>query len=252
MGNNTTAGNLTQVLEQIIDWFGPPESLVSDNGPLFNSYEMIQFYRKYGINHITTAPYHPASNGLAERFVRSFKEAMIKEQQMGQTNKHIALRNMSRTYRWTPYTSTGMCPANMMLKHSIRTDFDLMKPTKPTKPLQQAKFTVGQLVWQLKYQLNKRPQWQPGIIFKQISLMLYEVQSSDGQRYKRHQNQLRHRVSSNNNSFETDSLPGDLLETTSKSATVTRKEKGQRFFFYQGQDEKPCLTLINTDKKNFP
>jgi transposase InsO family protein len=220
MGNNTTAGNLTQVLEQIIDWFGPPESLVSDNGPPFNSYEMVQFYKKYGINHITTAPYHPASNGLAERFVRSFKEAMVKQQHMGQTNKHIALRNMLRTYRWTPHTSTGICPANMMLKHSIRTEFDLIKPNKPLKPPEQAKFTVGQLVWQLKYQLNKKPQWQSGIITKQISSMLYEVQSSDGQRYKRHQNQLRHRVSSNINSSETDSLPGDLLETTSKSATV--------------------------------
>jgi transposase InsO family protein len=80
MGNNTSGTNLIQALEQVIDWFGPPQTLVSDNGPPFNSYELIQFYDKYGINHVTTAPYHPASNGLAERFVRSFKEALLKEQ----------------------------------------------------------------------------------------------------------------------------------------------------------------------------
>ena len=82
MKNDTTAKNLRNTLEQVIDWFGPPETLVSDNGQPFNSYEMNQFYEKYGIDHITTAPYHPASNGIAERFVRSFKEAMLKEQEM--------------------------------------------------------------------------------------------------------------------------------------------------------------------------
>ncbi|CAF0960964.1 unnamed protein product [Didymodactylos carnosus] len=86
--------DITKSLEQIIDFFGPPQMLVSDNGPPFNSYEMNKFYAKYGINHVTTPPYHPASAGLAERFVRSFKEAMIKEQQMGQSKKIIALRNV--------------------------------------------------------------------------------------------------------------------------------------------------------------
>ncbi|CAF1158398.1 unnamed protein product [Adineta steineri] len=228
MENNTTAGNLSQVLDKIIDWFGPPEVLVSDNGPPFNSYEMVQFYKKYGINHITTAPYHPASNGLAERFVRSFKEAVMKEQQMGQTNKQTALRNILRTYRWTPHTSTGMCPANMMLQHSIRTEFDLMKPTKTIKSSQETKFNMGQLVWRLKHNLNKRPQWLPGIITKQISSMLYEVQSTDGQTYKHHQNQLRHRYSSNNDSSETDSLPDDLIQTTSKSTITSTAQPSHR------------------------
>jgi transposase InsO family protein len=227
MGNDTTAGNLSQVLEKIFDWFGPPETLVSDNGPPFNSYQMVKFYEKYGIKHITTAPYHPASNGLAERFVRSFKESMSKEQLIGQTNKSTALRNMLRTYRWSPHTSTGICPANMMLQHSIRTEFDLMKPTPPSKPLQETKFTTGQLVWRMKTQLNKRPQWQPGIITEKISSMLYEVQSSNGQYYKCHQNQLRHRYSSKINSSETDSLPDGLSERISRQTTTSTAQTSQ-------------------------
>ncbi|CAF2055856.1 unnamed protein product [Rotaria magnacalcarata] len=35
MHNNTTAGNLIQALEQVFDFVGPPETLVSDNGPPF-------------------------------------------------------------------------------------------------------------------------------------------------------------------------------------------------------------------------
>jgi transposase InsO family protein len=35
-----------------------------------------QFMGLNGIKHIKTTPYHPSSNGLAERFVQSFKQAM--------------------------------------------------------------------------------------------------------------------------------------------------------------------------------
>ncbi|CAF1172550.1 unnamed protein product [Didymodactylos carnosus] len=127
-GDDTTAKSLCNVLEQVIDWLGPPETLVSDNGPLFCSYEMKDFYKKYGIEHSTTAPYHPASNGLAERFVRLFKEGMMKEQQVGQRNKNVALRNVLRTYRWTPHTSTGIPPADMLLQRPIRTALVRLKP----------------------------------------------------------------------------------------------------------------------------
>ncbi|CAF1490701.1 unnamed protein product [Rotaria sordida] len=219
MKNDTTAKSLCDALEQVIDWFGPPETLVSDNGPPFNSYEMNQFYDKYGIKHVTTAPYHPASNGLAERFVRSFKEAMLKEQQVGQTNKFIALRSVLRSYRWTPYTITGTPPANMLLQRPIRTELDIMKPHESITLPQQPKYAVGQLVWTVKYQLNKRIQWQQAIITKNISSMIYEIQLSDGQRCKRHQNQLRPRYSSNAQSSEIGSLPDDLLNTESQSKT---------------------------------
>jgi transposase InsO family protein len=217
MENDTTAKNLSHALERIIDWFGPPATLVSDNGPPFNSYEMNRFYDKYGINHITTAPYHPASNGLAERFVRSFKEAMSKEQHTGQTNKFLAVRNVLRSYRWTPHTSTGSSPANMMLRHSIRTEFDMMKPHESIQSSHQTKYSVGQLVWCLKYKINKRPNWQPGIITNNISSMIYEIKLSNGECHKRHLNQIRPRYGSSTPSSETNSLPDDLLNINSQS-----------------------------------
>ncbi|CAF4303877.1 unnamed protein product [Rotaria magnacalcarata] len=130
--------------------------ILTDNGPPFNSYEMNKFYDKYAIKHITTPPYHPASNGLAERFIRSFKERMLKEQHAGQTNKYFAIRNVLRCYRWTQHTSTGLSPVNMMLSYPVRTDFDIMKPDEPTKRQHKFKYSVGQLVWTLKHQLNNR------------------------------------------------------------------------------------------------
>ncbi|CAF0768679.1 unnamed protein product [Rotaria sp. Silwood1] len=92
-----------------------------------------------------------------------------------------------------------------------------MKPHESITPRQQTRYAVGQLVWTLKHQLNKRPQWQQSIITKNISSMIYKIQLRDGQRYKRHQNQLRPRYSSNTQSSEIGSLPDILLNTKSQS-----------------------------------
>jgi len=56
-----------------------PEVLVSDNGSVYTSNEFKTFLKENpGIRHITTAPYHPAGNRLAERAIQTFKEALKK------------------------------------------------------------------------------------------------------------------------------------------------------------------------------
>ena len=57
---------------------GLPDVLVSDNGTCFTSSEFQTFMNRNGIKHITSAPYHPASNGLAEKAVQTFKNGMRK------------------------------------------------------------------------------------------------------------------------------------------------------------------------------
>ena len=51
---------------------GIPETLVTDNGPQFTSEVFQSFMKDNGRRHINGAPYHPATNGLAERLVGSF------------------------------------------------------------------------------------------------------------------------------------------------------------------------------------
>ena len=69
-----TIGNLKASLST----HGLPDVLVTDNGPSFKSEGFRQFVSLNGIQHLTSAPYHPASNGLAERAVQTFKNAMKK------------------------------------------------------------------------------------------------------------------------------------------------------------------------------
>ncbi|CAF1240779.1 unnamed protein product [Adineta ricciae] len=197
MGHDTSAKNLCNVLEQAIDWLGPPTTLVSDNGPPFTSFEMKEFYKQYGIEHITTPPYHPPSNGIAERFVRSFKEGMIMQQESGQTNKSVALRNVLRSYRWTPHTTTGTAPAEALFRRPIRTELARLHPSlaKP-QTRKSSKYKIGQEIWARNHQRNKRIDWIPGVITQQVGSMMYRIELGNGQTCVRHQNQLRFRQES--------------------------------------------------------
>ena len=56
--------------------YGLPEQVVSDNGPQFTSEDFKDFIKENHIKHILSTPYHPSTNGLAKRFVQTFKKAM--------------------------------------------------------------------------------------------------------------------------------------------------------------------------------
>ena len=57
---------------------GLPQVCVSDNGSNFVSNEFKCFMELNGIRHITSATYHPRTNGCAEHAVRTFKNNMEK------------------------------------------------------------------------------------------------------------------------------------------------------------------------------
>ena len=59
---------------------GLPEVLVSDSGTPFTALEFRTFCNMNGIRHLRIPPYHPVSNGLAERAVTTVKSGINKQQ----------------------------------------------------------------------------------------------------------------------------------------------------------------------------
>ena len=76
--SSTTSAATIQLLRSTFFRFGIPQTIVSDDGSCFTSSEFEEFLKLNGINHLLTAPYHPQSNGLAERMVQAFKCGMKK------------------------------------------------------------------------------------------------------------------------------------------------------------------------------
>ncbi|XP_016380280.1 uncharacterized protein K02A2.6-like [Sinocyclocheilus rhinocerous] len=63
-------------LRLIFATHGLPNVIVSDNGAAFTSTKFQEFPERNGIRHVTTAPYHPSSNGQADCMAQTTKEAL--------------------------------------------------------------------------------------------------------------------------------------------------------------------------------
>ncbi|CAH8643202.1 unnamed protein product, partial [Schistosoma guineensis] len=89
-----------KLLNRIFAQHGLPETIVTDNGSQFTSSQFREFCLQNSINHVRSPPYHPQSNGQAERFVDTFKRAMLKARGEGTTEDII--ERFLVAYRTTP------------------------------------------------------------------------------------------------------------------------------------------------------
>ena len=124
----TTSANSATTIEKIRSVFathGLPEMVVSDNATCFRSEEFGSFMRNNGIRHITSAPFHPATNGLAERNVQTVKTALKKliEGNMKENSIQTLISRFVFNYRITPHTSTGLSPAEILMNRKLESCF---------------------------------------------------------------------------------------------------------------------------------
>lgn len=112
-----TTDTTVQLLRESFARFGIPQCVVSDNRPQFSSGAMAKFLQENCIRHLRTAPYHPQSNGLAERAVRTIKEG-LKKNKRGTLQEKLS-RFLFR-YRSTPLES-GKSPAQLLFGFQPRT-----------------------------------------------------------------------------------------------------------------------------------
>ena len=203
---STSSEATIKVLRHIFSTHGLPHQLVSDNGPSFTSNEFQKFMSLNGIRHSLTAPYHPRSNGLAERAVQTFKNAIKKMD--GPLHERIARFLFS--YRITPQSTTGQSPAELLMGRRVRSVLDTAHPDF-THPLQKEKTHSTTRSFKLQDKLFARnysgkPLWIPVVVCKVTGPLSYHVETMDGVVLKRHADQLRRRYTVDS---ESDTLPED-------------------------------------------
>ncbi len=186
---STSADKTIEKLGEMFSRFRPPVQFVSDNGPQFISHEMATFLLANGVQHIKSSPYHPATNGLAERFVQTMKHAL--KASIGQGTFHQRLHNFLLCYRSTPHATTKVSPAYLLFNRELRTSFELLKPaTLKETVLQQQKNQVqrrklrakdrtcstGSPVLARNY--GSGPKWVPATVETQTGPVSYNKQQT--------------------------------------------------------------------------
>nr|XP_034968432.1 uncharacterized protein LOC118083738 [Zootoca vivipara] len=210
-----TSAAVIRVLRQLFATHGLPETIVSDNGMAFVSQEFKAFLADNFIRGATSAPFHPSSNGQAERMVRTAKEAIARLLE-GDWAARIA--RMLFLQHATPCTVTGKSPAELLMGRRLVTIMDFVHPDKnPSRPARAQPeperdttryLTPEELVWVRNY--ARGPAWVPGVVTRASGPVSYFVTLDDGRVMRRHIDQLRRRAP---NSTQSDGNSADLEET---------------------------------------
>ncbi|KAL7725183.1 hypothetical protein ACLKA6_017339 [Drosophila palustris] len=220
---STTTANTIAALTSIFAIEGYPKTLVSDNGPQLTAESFQEFCKQHGINHVTTAPFHPASNGLAERFVQTFKTSVSKNIKEGYSVKTAVTKYLS-SYRFTP-NAEGKSPAELLHGRHVRTILSqIFEKQTESKPMQEAKYSPNEAVFAKNYARGEK--WIKATIDRPVGRMLYILRTSTGF-IKRHVNQIKPRsdteVIISNSSHDNDEFwwaPDSPKPPTTPTATI--------------------------------
>lgn len=97
--NNTSTNCVITQTKSIFSRHGIPAEIISDNGPQFSSALFKQFIEFYEIEHITTSPFYPQSNGMVERTIQTVKQ-ILKKCLNDNTDPYLAILNYRNTSKY--------------------------------------------------------------------------------------------------------------------------------------------------------
>lgn len=125
-----TAQNVISYLKEIFKHYGEAEMLVSDNGPPFCSAEFKKFCEEADIMLKHSPPYHPQSNGLAERNVQTLK-IKIKKRGVRTVTQEIVDEIVNQVNNCP--ARDNKTPKELLLKYTPRTKLEKCLPQNFSK-----------------------------------------------------------------------------------------------------------------------
>ena len=184
---------------------GIPDIIVSDNETVFTSEKFETFMKLNGIRHIKAAPYHPSTNGIAERAVQSLKEN-LKKSKAGSLETMIS--RFLFKYQTTPHTTTGISPAELLMGRQLCSHLSLLHPdfslqNRVTNKQQNQKchhdayaskhhFTIGDTVFVRDFPSGKN--WLPGTLTQSKGPLSFLIKLDDGRVIRHHIEHIRERL----------------------------------------------------------
>ena len=105
----------------IFSEFGNPLVFRSDNGPCYSSQEFKFFMQNWLVEHRTSSPHYPQSNGLAESMVKVSKNLIEKA-----IKQDLPWNKLLLDYRCTPISSEIPSPAEILFGRKFRSSISIL------------------------------------------------------------------------------------------------------------------------------
>ena len=120
--------------KQVFSEYGSPETLISHNGPCYTVDAFISVINEYCVNHITSSPHYPQSNGLAEKYVQIVKSLSYKAKEKGKD-----LFKCLMIYHNTPHSGSLQSLMHILQSRCTRSDLPMSNTARQQLGLQPEK-----------------------------------------------------------------------------------------------------------------
>ena len=118
---SSTSSAVIKELGMIFSEFGNPQIFRSDNGPCYSSQEFRFFMQNWLVEHRTSSPHYPQSNGLAESMVKVSKNLIEKA-----VKQDLPWNRLLLDYRCTPISSEIPSPAEILFGRKLRSSISIL------------------------------------------------------------------------------------------------------------------------------
>ena len=120
--NTTTTTAVSKQLMELFSVHGIPKITMTDNATQFSSFEFKSFTSELDIEHITSSPHYPQSNGKAENAVKTVKRLFSRCRDSGYSD-YLALLDFNNT----PTEGVGLNPSQILFGRRCRTSLPVTK-----------------------------------------------------------------------------------------------------------------------------
>ena len=198
-----TGNEVIGTLKRHFSTHGIPNRLQTENGPPYTciSREFQQFMRSYDIEHVTSSPHYPQSNGRAENAIKTAKNLLKKSKEAG-----------TDLYLNTPSESLGSSPSQRMFGRRTRTLIPTTSELRKTKIVENVR---GKLLKRKQLQAkhynisakelphlskgeivrvkptDRSGRWFKARVEQQVDVRSFEVRNEDGKIFRRNRRHLR-------------------------------------------------------------
>ena len=126
--DQTAATTANTLVYQFISKYGIPLEIHTDQGRNFESDLFQEVCHLLDIHKTRTAPYHPSSNGLVERFNQTLARLIrcYVDDNQGDWDLHLPL--LTAAYRSMEHPATGYTPNFLMLGREVHTPVEMLFP----------------------------------------------------------------------------------------------------------------------------